>query len=330
MRSSWMWIVVGVLVSASATGAGVTRLGHASARDSENVVHACRKARSGLLRAVPGGVRCRRGERALAWNVRGEPGPAGPVGSPGPAGLPGARGPEGPAGPVGPKGPIGPQGLEGASGPRGEPGPGLESLEDLAGLACTAADVAGSISITYDSARQAVLTCVAADRSLDGTKINEFSVGTGRSLGDEFVEVVNAGATNADVGGYRLVYRSATGSTDVTLVTIPAGTTLAPGAFYLFGGASYAGAVGADLSFTAGLASAGGGIALRDTDGRLVDSVGYGTATNAFVEGAAAPAPPIVAPPGSSVGRSPDGHDTGDNATDFSAGSAVTPRASNH
>jgi len=331
MRSSWIWIVLAVLVTASATGAGVKSLDRPAGTRGADVVHACRNANSGRLRVVPTGVRCRRNERALEWNVRGEPGPAGRIGPPGPAGAAGARGPAGPAGPAGPPGSAGAQG---APGPKGDPGAGLGSLEALAGLPCTAGGTPGSVSIEYDAARHAVLTCVASTGGGGGAaaavKVNEFSVGTSGSLGDEFVELVNAGAASADVGGYRLVYRAAMGTSDVTLVTIPAGTTLAPGAFYLLSGASYAGAVAGDQSFTSGLASAGGGIALRDTDGRLVDSVGYGTAANAFVEGAAASAPPITAPPGSSVGRSPDGRDTGDNATDFSAGSAVTPRASNH
>jgi len=331
MRSSWMWIVVAVLVTASATGAGVTSLDRPSATRSADVVHACRNVNNGRLRAVPTGVKCRRNERALAWDVRGEPGPAGPTGPPGPAGPAGARGPGGPAGPAGPQGPAG---IQGAPGPRGEPGVGPGSLEALAGLSCSAGGTPGSVSIEYDAARHAVLTCVASTGGGGGAvgavKVNEFSVGTAGSLGDEFVELVNAGSASADIGGYRLVYRAAAGTSDVTLVTIPTGTTLAAGAFYLLGGGSYAGAVGADGSFTAGLASAGGGIALRNPDGQLVDSVGYGTATNAFVEGSAAPAPAVTAPPGSSIARLPDGHDTDVNAADFAERTAVTPRAGNH
>jgi hypothetical protein len=161
-------------------------------------------------------------------------------------------------------------------------------------------------------------------------RINEFSVGTTGSLSDEFVELVNPGSSAADVSGFRLVYRSGAGTSDVSLATIPNGTTIPAAGFYLFGGGSYAGSPAADQSFTQGLASTAGGLALRDATGAIVDSVGYGTATNAFVEVAAAPAPAITASPGSSSGRSPDGHDTNDNATDFVASATATPRASNH
>ena len=60
----------------------------------------------------------------------------------------------------------------------------------------------------------------------------------------------------------------------------------------------------------------------------LVDSVGWGTATNAFVESSAAVAPAIAPVPGKSDARHPDGHDTNVNATDFAEGDP-TPGAAN-
>jgi hypothetical protein len=205
----------------------------------------------------------------------------------------------------------------------------LTSLDGLAGLRCAGGGTAGAVSIAYDPGGRVTLTCVP-DGGGGGTalRINEFSVGTAASLADEFVELFNPGTTSADIGGYRLVYRSGSGTSDVALVTIPAGTTLAPGAFYLVGGASYGGAAPADQSFAPGLASTAGALALRDDEGAIVDSVGYGTASNIFVEGSPAPAPPVTAVPGSSAARSPDGHDTNDNARDFTVITA-TPRAPN-
>ena len=114
------------------------------------------------------------------------------------------------------------------------------------------------------------------------------------------------------------------------LATIPDGMTLAPGGFYLFGGSGYEGAKPANQSFSQALAASAGGVALRDTSGTIVDSVGYGTATNAFVRGTAAPAPPNAAAPGNSDVRLPDGHETGDNSADFSVSTSPTPRAANH
>ena len=127
-----------------------------------------------------------------------------------------------------------------------------------------------------------------------------------------------------DIGGYKLVYRSSAGTSDVSLATVPAGTMLAAGGFYLFAGSGYTGSVPADQSFSTGLAATAGGVGLRDSNGVLLDSVGYGTATNAFVETAAAAAPAA----GSSIASHPDGADTQSNAVDFTVG-AITPRTSN-
>jgi len=132
-----------------------------------------------------------------------------------------------------------------------------------------------------------------------------------------------------DIGGARVVYRSANGISDTTLATLPAGTQLAPGAFYLLGGSAYAGAEPADHSFGTALSSTGGSIGIRSTDGGLLDSVAYGTAANGLGEGQPAPAPPLTTSPGSSAVRLPDGADTSDNAADFSVTASPTPRRPN-
>jgi hypothetical protein len=61
-------------------------------------------------------------------------------------------------------------------------------------------------------------------------------------------------------------------------------------------------------------------VAIKDADGNIVDSVGWGDATNAFVEGTTAPAPPVAPAPGKSDARHPNGHDTNVNSTDFTIG----------
>ena len=259
----------------------------------------------------------------------GPAGPAGARGADGPQGLPGPSGQTGPAGPAGPAGPRGADGPQGPAGAKGDPGPPLTSFDQLAGLRC---GTTGTIAISFDSAQHAVLTCVVAPPPSGGgnaaLRVNEVQTGTAASASDEFVELVNAGTAPADVGGWKLVYRSATGTSDVTLATIPSGTTVAAGGFYVLGGSAYGGTPSADQSFSAGLAGTGGAVGIRDGDGTLVDSVGWGTATNALVEASAAAAPPATTP-GSSIVRLPDGHDTDSNASDFTVSATATPGASN-
>jgi hypothetical protein len=285
-----------ILVVLAIAAVAVAGAAFAAIPDGNGVIHACRKVDGGALRVVAKASACRSGERALAWNQRG------------------------PAGPTGPAGPAGPEGATGAQGPQGPAGPGLASFDSLAGLGCTIGGQAGAISIAYDGSGLAQIHCVVGAGGDAVIRINEFSVGIEGALGDEFVEVVNTGTAAADLSGWKLVYRSGAGTSDVSLGTLADGTMLAPGAFFLFGGSSYSGAHAADKSFSAGLASAAGGVAIKDADGNIVDSVGWGDATNAFVEGTTAPAPPVAPAPGKSDARHPNGHDTNVNSTDFTIG----------
>jgi len=310
-------LLLTLLAAAPAGGAvAVTVRSHETA-----VIRAC-VGRTGRMRLVTQSASCRRNERPVSWNVRGPQGDPGPAGPAGPAGADGAPGPAGPAGPPGQIGERGPQG------PKGDPGTSIDALETLNGIACRAGGRNGTVALTYDASAHAVFTC-SANASDVVVRMNEFSTGTTASATDEFVELFNAGATPAVVGGYKLVYRSGAGTSDISLGTIPDGTMLAPGAFYLFGGSGYAGARAPDQTFSQGLAGTAGGVGLRDGGGKLLDSVGYGTATNAFVEAHAAAAPPSTAVPGSSDIRFPDGTDSDDNGADFRVTVVPTPGAPN-
>jgi hypothetical protein len=217
----------------------------------------------------------------------------------------------------------------GPAGPKGDAGKPASSLDDLAGTPCAGS---GTLKIDYDAAGKVALTCAAAPPPPAGSgsvRVNEVQTGTAGSAADEFIELSNTGTAPVDIGGWKIVYRSAAGTSDTTLATIPTGATLTAGAFYLLGGSAYAGAVTSDQSFSAGLASTGGAVGVRDTSGTLIDGVGWGTAANALVEGAPAAAPPATAAPGSSIVRLPDGHDTNANASDFTVTSTATPRAAN-
>jgi Lamin Tail Domain len=308
MRSKFLVALGVALVALTGAAVAATQI-----PDGNGVIHGCRKVDGGALRVVARASSCRSREKALSWNQQGAAGPAGPAGATGPAGPRGATGPQGPVGPAGPQGPA---------------GPALASFDSLAGIACSSGGNPGTISIAYDAAGLAQIHCIAGSGGQAGVRINEFSVGVEGALGDEFVEIVNAGSATADLSGWKLVYRSGAGTSDVSLGTLADGTTLAAGGLFLFGGSTYSGAHPADKTFSAGLASAAGGVALQDAEGTIVDSVGWGDATNAFVEGTAAPAPTIAAAPGKSDARHPNGHDTNVNSADFVIGDP-TPGVSN-
>ena len=147
--------------------------------------------------------------------------------------------------------------------------------------------------------------------------ISEVQTG-GASASDEFVEIANQGAGPVDLAALEVVYATSTGSTVTRKTAWTDSTILAVGhRFLLVNGAGAYAAIG-DAAYTGGFAATGGAVALRVVGGAVVDAVGWGDATNPFVEGLAAPAPPS----GSSVERRPggaggNGTDTNDNATDW-------------
>lgn len=160
-----------------------------------------------------------------------------------------------------------------------------------------------------------------------GVFINELQVGTSDAPADEFVELYNTCNRVVSLAGYRLLYRAAGGSNDVLLVGFAAADQIAARSFVVVGGTSYQGPVLARWGGGSNgiLAALAGGVALAIEGSAEVDALGYGNASNAFVEGASALAPTF----GTSIGRLPDGADTNDNWHDF-APTQWTPGAANH
>ena len=151
----------------------------------------------------------------------------------------------------------------------------------------------------------------------------------GASASDEFVEVANQGAGPVDLVGLELVYATSSGSTVTRKAAWSASFVLDAGRRVLIvnGAGTYAAA--GDLVYTGGFAATGGAVALRVIGGTVVDAVGWGDATNAFVEGGAAVAPAA----GSSLERSPggalgNGVDTNDNALDWFVTASPNPQGS--
>ena len=157
--------------------------------------------------------------------------------------------------------------------------------------------------------------------------VSEVQTG-GASASDEFVEIANQGAGPVDLIGLEVVYATSSGSTVTRKATWSASTIVPPGRRILLanGAGSYVGL--GDATYTGGFAATGGAIALRVVGGTVIDAVGWGDATSAFVEGS-----PIAAPPASSsIERRPGGvggntTDTNDNATDWFISTA--PNAQN-
>src|SRR5450759_536 len=114
----------------------------------------------------------------------------------------------------------------------------------------------------------------------------------GASASDEYVEITNAGAVPADLAGMELAYVTSSGSTVTRKATWSELTLLATEQHLLVANVLGSYAATADATYSGGFAATGGSLVLRPVGGTPVDAVGWGDATNAFVEGAAATAPP--------------------------------------
>ncbi|MEO5939876.1 MAG: lamin tail domain-containing protein, partial [Candidatus Limnocylindrales bacterium] len=149
--------------------------------------------------------------------------------------------------------------------------------------------------------------------------ISEVETG-GASASDEFAELANAGSTAVDLIGLEVVYVTSTGSTVTRKASWAASRVLDPGRHLLIANTAGIHAGAADATYSGGFAAAGGSLVLRPIGGTPIDAVGWGDATNTFVEGVVAPAPAA----GSSIERRPggaggNGIDTNDNVADFAA-----------
>lgn len=194
----------------------------------------------------------------------------------------------------------------------------------ILGICCILALFAGAGIYSYD-------TDAAVSPHL---VISQFQTGGGGAgtFNDEFVEIFNSGDEPIDLNGYRVVYRSANGTNDVgpfAMWTTP--TILQPGQYYLIASSQYDGTAVPDMVYdpdtcSCSMGGGGGGLAIRlgpSNTGAIIDSVGWGTATNAFIETAVTSAPPSS----SSAARLMNAcQDTDNNFDDFENVNPSLPR----
>lgn len=166
--------------------------------------------------------------------------------------------------------------------------------------------------------------------------ISQFQVAgdtSGNTANDEFIELHNTSSNSVDLNGYRVVYRSAAGTNDVAFVEWTTSTIVPAGGYYLIASTVYNGTVTPNITYnpttcTCSMSATGGGLAIRQgalNTGVIIDSVGYGSATNAFIETAVTTAAPTNGD--NSKARLTNGcQDTDNNAQDFSTLTPSAPR----
>jgi hypothetical protein len=305
-----------LLLAGLAVLAGAAAISAADGDDGP--IHACQGMRYGLVRIVEAAGDCMRWEEPISWNRQGPAGTPGPAGPPGPAGEPGAPGPKGDPGPQGPQGPA-----------------GIASLETLAGTACTTFDGArGTVVVKTTPAHLITLTCESGAAPPPpppppppgGTAevvLNEIDYDQVGADAGGFVELMNAGTSDATLDGLAIVLVNGDGS---EYDRLPLSGPLAAGAH-----------LGVDADAQNG---APDGVALFDTaTGDLLDALSYeGEITAATIDGniyslvEGSPLPAGVADSNTvdgSLARLPDGTDTDNAATDWAFTTTPTRAAAN-
>ena len=295
-------LTVAAVAVAAAAGAGVTAL------LAEETINACRNRSTGVLRVPTPGSGCKGDETPLQWSVRGPAGPAGPPGPTGPAGATGATGAVGPAGP---------RGATGATGPQGPPGP--VSVAALAGTGCTtAAGTWGTLAVTTAPAGTVSFACQGVEDPEAPSRVvlNEVDYDQPGADNGGFVEFFNAGRGTADLGRLALVLVD--GSTAAEYRRIPLAGALLAEEFHVVATDAQNGSPDA--------------VVLYDVVARVVvDALSYeGRVADVAIDGVVhslgdgTPLADSDSVPGS-LGRSPDGADSGADADDWRFSGTPTP-----
>ncbi|MEO6294351.1 MAG: lamin tail domain-containing protein, partial [Candidatus Limnocylindria bacterium] len=170
----------------------------------------------------------------------------------------------------------------------------------------------------------AAMVPMAGARAVDGTPVEHLVVSEvvtgGASASDEIIEIHNPAPAALPLEGLELIYVSASGATITRRAAWALGAPVVqPGGHVLVANEAGIFASVADATYAAGMATAGGSVALRVQGATsAIDAVGWGTAAGTWREGTNAVAPTA----GASIERLPGGllgstQDTDDNVADF-------------
>ncbi|MBM4162734.1 MAG: lamin tail domain-containing protein, partial [Ignavibacteria bacterium] len=108
--------------------------------------------------------------------------------------------------------------------------------------------------------------------------ISEFAT-RGATATDEFVELYNPTESEIDLSGWKLQYKSQTGTGWFDRATIPSGKTIAAKGFFLISPSGYTGTTQADYSaseWSQGIAD-NGHVRIVNSSAQEIDKVGYGS-----------------------------------------------------
>lgn len=173
--------------------------------------------------------------------------------------------------------------------------------------------------------------------------VTQFATRGPASAADEFVELYNNSNKNLTVDGVKLQYQTSACTSWSDRHTIPAGTTLAPGTFYLVANPSGYATPGSGPAADGSLSTSGfsdnGLLRVVGASGTPLDLVAYGTGLSCVGEGGTVAPNHGTAANGNSVARKPSdsgaaftsaapARDTDSNSADFAVKTVRAPHSS--
>lgn len=215
--------------------------------------------------------------------------------------------------------------------PRAENGPMLVVEKDATPKSVTKTSSASTSSgSSGSSGGGGSSSSASSEQAATGLFITEVQITAGTGKTDyDFVELFNSNSSSVNLKGHRLVKRTKTGTSDTTIKSWTTDTIVPANSYYLWANSNHTElGVTPDVT-TTGIVSNDNGVAIRfgagDT-GTIIDSVGWGEAANAFVEGSA-----FATNPGANESihrKTGSGYlDTNNNADDFELKTCLTPKA---
>lgn len=145
---------------------------------------------------------------------------------------------------------------------------------------------------------------------------------------DDFIELYNPNDEPVNLNGYRLVKRTKTGTNDISIKSWSDEAMIPGRGYYLWANSNYSN-ISADVTTSAYLAN-NNGIAIRygpEDTGNIIDSVGWGEAQNAFVEGNAFNLNPAARQSIQRKFQNNNFVDTNNNLNDFELKNCPSPKA---
>ena len=206
--------------------------GAAKKPSASRQVTGCYTKKSGVLRVLKRGKRCKRGERKITLLKDGARGPRGSKGSPGkdgntgPRGATGAAGQNGSTGQAGGTGPTGPPGATGPVGPSNSfeafnlgPVPITATDGDSANSLATVANIAAGnyvltarVQLNGPATTASRIVCTASLGGRSSTAISDIGTSAGNVVHDQVMLTLNATLASPGAGNLKCHRDSLTGT----------------------------------------------------------------------------------------------------------------------